>query len=105
MEPKEVLKVNKNNRKIKLKYGEGSVRSIQGMTAATLKDTGNSVILKILNGYEQPEMLLVLDYSQLDFIRKLLNAWDEHFCNKPDGNKPCGNKPQDDKPQDIKEYL
>jgi len=105
MEPKEVLKVNKSNRKIKLKYGEGCVRSIQGMTAATLKDNGNSVILKILNGYDQPEMLLVLDYSQLDFIRKLLNAWDEHFCNKPVGNKPQGDKPQSNKPQDIKEFV
>lgn len=67
--------VNRNNQKIKIKAHKGYCTDFKGTTLAELKDTGNEVIVNLQDMDES----IYLDYSQLDYLRKLLNVWEDYF--------------------------
>lgn len=64
--------VNRNNQKIKIKAHKGYYTDSK---LAELKDTGNEVIVNL----QDMDKSIYLDYSQLDYLRKLLNVWEDYF--------------------------
>ncbi len=70
----DVVVTNILKRKVKIKRGEGYVQEWQGTTACILEDFGNGVTIKF---DDAPEF--VLDYSQLDYLRKAVNAAYKHL--------------------------
>ena len=74
----DVVITNISKRKVKIKRGEGYVQAWQGTTACILEDFGNGVTIKFDDIPDDiPE--LVLDYSQLDYLRKAVNAAYKHL--------------------------
>lgn len=71
--------VNKTKGVIKVKADAGYYPWHVGEVLAKLKDDGNGVTVELTDMDES----LYLDYSQLDYLRKLLNAWEDYFCYKP----------------------
>ena len=70
----DIVITNILKRKVKIKRGEGYVQAWQGTTACILEDFGNGVTIKF---DDAPEF--VLDYSQLDYLRKAVNAAYKHL--------------------------
>lgn len=70
----DVVVTNILKRKVKIKRGEGYTQEWQGTTACILEDFGNGVIIKF---DDVPEF--TLDYSQLDYLRKAVNAAYKHL--------------------------
>ncbi|HNU62022.1 MAG TPA: hypothetical protein PKL04_07470 [Methanofastidiosum sp.] len=71
--------VNKTKRTIKVKSDAGYQDWLKGSTLAKLKDDGSGVKVVLVDMLDE----IYLDYAQLDYLRKLLNAWDNHICYKP----------------------
>ncbi len=69
----ELLHVSKSKKNIKLKYGEGYTQKYIGKVSCELQDTYNNIKIT-LEGHE-----FILDHSQADYLRKVLNAWDKHL--------------------------
>ena len=70
----DVVITNIPKRKVKIKRGEGYVQAWQGTTACILEDLCNGVSIKF---DDAPEF--VVDYSQLDYLRKAVNADYKHL--------------------------
>lgn len=70
----DVVITNIPKRKVKIKRGEGYVQEWQGTTACILEDFGDGVTIKF---DDVPEFML--DYSQLDYLRKAVNAAYKHL--------------------------
>lgn len=71
--------VNTTKQTIKVKADTGYHHWWVGADLAKLKDDGNGVTVELTDMDDS----LYLDYSQLDYLRKLLNAWEDYFCYKP----------------------
>lgn len=69
--------VNKNKGSIKVKADAGYTEQWRGNALAELSDDGNGVTVSLV---DMPEVMY-LDYAQLDYLRTILNAWEDHFCN------------------------
>lgn len=72
--------VNKTKGTIKVKADAGYQGWWKGSTLAKLKDDGNGVKVELVDMPDE----IYLDYDQLDYLRKLLNAWDKYICYKPE---------------------
>lgn len=83
----EILQVSKSNKNIQLKYGQGYASSYIGKVACELQETPYGIKICI----EDEE--ITLDYSQADYLRKVLNAWDKHL------NSPW--QPQEERKESI----
>lgn len=69
----EILCVNKPKKRIRLKYDQGYAPSYIGKIACELQKYGDELLID-LEGKE-----IALDYCQVDYLRKVLNAWHEHL--------------------------
>lgn len=69
----ELLCVNKKKQRIRLKYHTGYTPSYIGKVACELQDNANELQINI-EGKEYS-----LDYAEVDYLRKVLNAWHEHL--------------------------
>ena len=72
--------VNKTKGTIKVKADAGYYGWLVGEVLAKLKDDGNGVTVELVD----MDSSIYLDYAQLDYLRKLLNAWEDHICYKND---------------------
>jgi hypothetical protein len=68
--------VNTTKQTIKVKADTGYCHWWVGAALAKLKDDGNGVTVNLVDMDES----ICLDYAQLDYLRKLLNAWEKHMC-------------------------
>lgn len=69
----ELLCVSKSKKRIRLKYDQGYAPSHVGKVACQLQEQGDELFVD-LEGKE-----ITLDYAQVDYLRKVLNAWHEHL--------------------------
>lgn len=69
----EILHVSKSKKNIQLKYGQGYASNYIGKVSCELQETPDGIDICI-EGEE-----ITLDYTQADYLRKVLNAWDKHL--------------------------
>ena len=69
----EILCVKESKKRIRLKYDQGYAPSYIGKIACQLQEQEDELLIDI-EGKE-----IALDYCQVDYLRKVLNAWHEHL--------------------------
>ncbi len=69
----EVLSVSKKKKRVRLRYGEGYSSFVKGKISCELTDTDFEVNVNI-EGKNY-----TFDYDELDYLRKVLNAYHEHL--------------------------
>ena len=80
----EDIVVNKKEESVTITYGVGYTLSYKGKLAGSLVNNQNGLSIQMNAGSESPDLLseINLDYSQADYLYKLLKAYRKYLGGK-----------------------